>query len=245
MSKGKVVLVGAGSGSWDLITLRGFHYLGRADVILYDSLIDKKLLEFARGDAIRIYVGKRAGDHRVSQCEINDMLVSYASRGFLVVRLKGGDPLTFGRGEEECVYVKSRGIECEVVPGVTSFGAASAKYLIPLGSRLASSSFAVTSPIRAGGRFVSEENIEKLIRSVDTTVFLMATSSLKRIINSTRKVYGERGNILPLMIISRLGMRGEKVILGDSGAHADVEPPSIVFVGGAVKWWLQLPRINA
>jgi uroporphyrin-III C-methyltransferase len=116
----KVYLVGAGPGDPGLITVKGLQLLKKADVVLYDNLIPKELLKQARRGAGLIDAGKRPGNHAIPQEKINELLFSYASQGLRVVRLKGGDPYVFGRGGEEAIYLKERGIEVEVVPGITS-----------------------------------------------------------------------------------------------------------------------------
>ncbi|KCV82866.1 siroheme synthase CysG [Actibacterium atlanticum] len=121
-----VALVGAGPGSRDLITLRGVQRLQEADIIFYDRLVDPELLELARRDAERVYVGKAPGAHSMPQAQINSVLVSAAKRGQRVVRLKCGDPGIFARGAEEADALRAAGIEVEIVPGVTAASAAAA-----------------------------------------------------------------------------------------------------------------------
>lgn len=123
---GSVALVGAGPGSKDLITLRGLRRLQEADVIFYDRLIDPELLDHARDDAERIYVGKAPGHHHWPQEKISGVLVDYARQGKRVVRLKCGDPGVFARGAEEVDALSAAGIVHEIVPGVTAASAASA-----------------------------------------------------------------------------------------------------------------------
>ncbi|MBO9451295.1 uroporphyrinogen-III C-methyltransferase [Tropicibacter sp. R16_0] len=122
----RVALVGAGPGTRDLITLRGAQRLQDADVIFYDRLIDPDLLDLARRDAKRVYVGKAPGCHSWSQEKINAFLVAAAKRGERVVRLKCGDPGVFARGAEEAEALQAEGIEVEIVPGVTAASAAAA-----------------------------------------------------------------------------------------------------------------------
>ncbi len=132
---GKVYLVGAGPGDPGLLTLKGKHCLERAEVIIYDTLANERLLSYAPPDAERIHVGKRGGEHSLPQEEINRLVIERARRGQVVVRLKGGDPFIFGRGGEEAEALHEAGIAFEVVPGVTSAIAVPAYSGIPLTHR--------------------------------------------------------------------------------------------------------------
>ena len=126
MKKGKVFLVGAGPGDPKLITVYGLEAIQKADVILYDRLINDELLTYAKKEAELIYCGKLPGKHAMIQEQIHNMLVEKASKGKVVTRLKGGDPCVFGRVGEEAEMLKKHQIEYEIVPGVTSGIAASA-----------------------------------------------------------------------------------------------------------------------
>ncbi len=237
---GKVYLVGAGPGDPELITLKGARILSKADAIVYDRLIDRRLLEIARRDAVLIYAGKAPGSHSMTQDEINRTLLELAGKFNLVVRLKGGDPLTFGRGEEECLYLLSRGVECEVIPGVTSYQGASAQYLIPLAGRGFSSDFTVATGTRAGGSLLDSREIDRLVSGSDTIVFLMATRIFPEIIRATVKV---RGPSTPIAVVERATMPGSVMRL----ARADdpewenyaISSPAVIFVGGGPSWTLR------
>ena len=140
-----VALVGAGPGDPGLMTVRGLALLRRADVVVYDRLVDPKLLDETRPDAIRVFVGKASGAHTLPQPQINALLVRHARRGRRVVRLKGGDPFVFGRGGEEAEALAAAGIAFEVVPGVSAAVAVPAYAGIPVTHRGTASSFAVVT----------------------------------------------------------------------------------------------------
>ena len=119
-NKGKVILVGAGPGDIGLLTLNGKHWLQKADVVLYDHLVNPDMIRFTQKSAEIIYVGKKEGVASMEQKQINHLLISKTSEGKIVVRLKGGDPFVFGRGGEEIQAVQAAGIAFIIVPGVTS-----------------------------------------------------------------------------------------------------------------------------
>ena len=132
---GKVYLVGAGPGDAKLITLRGLELIQKADVIIYDFLVNKELLAFAKEDAEIIYAGKQASKHELPQKDINALIVNKAKKDVVVVRLKGGDPFIFGRGGEEAQALAEHGVSFEIVPGITSAISVPAYAGIPLTHR--------------------------------------------------------------------------------------------------------------
>lgn len=158
---GRVFIVGAGPGNPDLLTLRALQLLGQADVILHDRLVPQAILDLARRDADRVYVGKAPGAHQRGQREIERLMVSEARAGRVVVRLKGGDPFIFGRGGEEVQALRAAGIEYEVVPGITAATACAALAGIPLTHRdLAQSLTLVTGHVAATGTSLSAAGVD-------------------------------------------------------------------------------------
>ncbi len=176
-SRGMVYLVGAGPGDPELITLKGARLLAEADVVIHDRLIPHEVLQWCREEAELIDVGKYPEHHRVSQEEINQLLVKHASRGKMVLRLKGGDPFVFGRGLEELEVCRQHGIDCFIVPGVSSSISAPAAAGIPVTSRGIARSFAVvtgqTDP-NLGKYSFDFDSLSKM----DTVVLLMARKNL-------------------------------------------------------------------
>lgn len=170
---GMVSLVGAGPGDPELLTLRAVRRLEEADLVLYDALVDPQILDHARS-ARRVYVGKRAGRHAVSQEFINRLLVRAARRGQKVVRLKGGDPFVFGRGGEEALALAGAGVAFEIVPGISSAIAAAGLAGIPVTHRSISAGFLVVS-----GH--ADEAYGPILRSVEpesvTVVILMGIAN--------------------------------------------------------------------
>ncbi len=171
---GRVVLVGAGPGDPELITVRGARALAEADVVVYDRLVAPALLELAPVDAERIYVGKEPGRAALPQREIERLLVDRALSGTTVVRLKGGDPFVFGRGGEEMAACADAGVSCEVVPGVSAALAAPAAAGIPVTHRGVARSFAVVTGSTAHD---DEVDLARVV-GADTLVVLMAAGRL-------------------------------------------------------------------
>lgn len=175
--RGMVYLVGSGPGDPELMTLKGARLLSEADVVVYDRLIPLEALDWCRSEALLIDVGKYPEHHRITQEEINDLLVEHAVAGKMVVRLKGGDPFVFGRGLEELDVCRQHAIPCFVVPGVSSSISAPAAAGIPVTSRGVARSFAVvtgqTDP-RLGDYSFDFESLVK----IDTIVLLMARKNL-------------------------------------------------------------------
>ncbi len=235
MLTGKVYLVGAGPGDPGLMTVRGLELLRRADVLVYDQLVNPALLEEARSTAVRIYVGKKAGCHCIAQEEINEVLIRYGRQGYEVVRLKGGDPFVFGRGGEEAEALADADIPFVVVPGVSSAIAAPAYAGIPLTHRKFASSFAVVTGHEAR-KTQSSVDWKKLATAVDTLVILMGLHNLPAIV-AKLTAYG-RSPETPVALV-RWGTTPEQQTV--IGTLADIieksallKAPVLIIVGDVV-----------
>jgi uroporphyrin-III C-methyltransferase len=179
--RGKALIVGAGPGAEDLITLRALEALRAADVVLYDALVSVKLLDRTPLHAERIYVGKRCGKHTMRQDEINRLIVAKALEGKTVVRLKGGDPLVFGRGGEEALACVDAGIDFEIIPGVSAALGAASYAGVPLTHRDVSSSVAFVTAHSARCGASADLGWIGLATRVDTLVIFMGATWLGEI----------------------------------------------------------------
>jgi len=236
MNVGKVYLVGAGPGDPGLLTVRGLDLIRRADVAVYDRLVNPELLDELSPQARRIFVGKAAGHHTLPQEEINELLISHARRGHCVVRLKGGDPFIFGRGGEEAEALAAAGIPFEIVPGVSSAIAVPAYAGIPLTHRKLSSSFAVVTGHEASkGR--SPVDWSRLATAVDTLVILMGLKNLPQIVSQL--IQHGRPPETPAALIRYGTTAWQEVIVGTLSDIADkaesLGPPVLVVVGEVVR----------
>ncbi len=234
--RGIVYLVGAGPGDPELITVRGLRVLRAADVVVFDRLIGERLLWGIRSDAERINVGKRRGSHRLSQDEIQEVVVKRARQGKCVVRLKGGDPFVFGRGFEELAACREAGVDCIVIPGVTSAVAAPHAAGIPLTLRNVASSFAVVTAERGGG--CSGEAIgfdASAFGGVDTLVILMGRAGLPRIVDALTE--SGRSTRTPVACVERASLPDQRIVKGTLAdivslvEQAGLEAPMVTIVG--------------
>ena len=239
MKVGKVYLVGAGPGDPELISVKGVDCLRKADVIVYDRLLDEVLLDAASTEAERIYVGKTAGEHTKPQDEISQLLVTKAKEGKTVVRLKGGDPFVLGRGGEEAELLVQNHIPFEVIPGVTSAVAVPAYAGIPVTHRGLASSFAVITGHEDPRKDSSSINWEKLATGADTLVFLMGMKNLTEIVAKLME-YGRPVNT-PVAIIKEGTRPEQETVVGSlEDIVAKVEEcrlaaPAVIVVGNVVR----------
>ena len=236
MSKGRVILVGAGPGDPELITLKGLRALQHADVVLFDRLAHPDLLAHAPPQAERIDVGKAPGKGGTpKQQQINALLIAHAQLGKTVVRLKGGDPFVFGRGGEEMLALRAAGITVEVIPGISSAIAAPEAALIPLTHRHVSAAFGVFAAHSAAGS--NSGGIDwRAAALMPTAVFLMGVESLPVIV-AQLLAYGRKADTA-VAVIERGTLPEQRVIIATLASIeslcADVKPPAVVVVGDVV-----------
>ncbi len=248
---GKVILVGAGPGDEGLLTLRGKDWLERADVIIYDHLVNKRLLRFAKPETEFIYAGKKAGKVTLSQDKINALLIEKAGLGEIVVRLKGGDPFIFGRGGEETRALKEAGIPFAVVPGVTSPIGVAAYAGIPLTHRDFSSTLSIVTGSNEKGKEDAHIDWEKIASRSGTLIFLMGARKLKRIADNLIK-FGKSPDT-PIAVIQwgttyrKKTWTGTLATIVDIAAKEPIQPPALTIVGEVVNlkphtdWYETLP----
>ncbi|WP_114791539.1 uroporphyrinogen-III C-methyltransferase [Niabella yanshanensis] len=231
----KLILIGAGPGDPDLITVKAIKKLREADVILYDALANDELLSYSNPRCVRQFVGKRFGCHALSQSEINNLILEYAQKCECVVRLKGGDPFVFGRAWEEIETAQGAGIEIEVVPGISSALAVPASQMIPLTARGTNESFWVVTGTTRNGDLSSD--IQLAAQSSATVIILMAMSKLEQI-TELFALHGKGET--PAAIIQNGTLPHQKMITGQvkdiyfRSQHAGLENPAIIIIGEVV-----------
>ena len=234
---GKVWLVGAGCGGPELITVKGLSLVKSCDVLLYDSLSAKELLDRARPDCERVDVGKRYGGRAASQEEINRLLIQKAQEGKTVVRLKGGDPYVFGRGGEEMLALLEAGIACEEVPGISSAFAAPAAAGIPVTHRGLSRSVTVltASSLTEGAEQMTEADYEALARLSGTLVILMGMHHLKEL--TDRLIGAGMSPSRPAAVVMEGATKRQRWVraplerLAEEAVRAGLKAPSVIVIG--------------
>ncbi len=239
MKTGKVYLIGAGPGDPGLLTLKGKRCLEEADVVIYDYLVDQRILAYARPEVELLYVGKKSGGDSVPQTEINRLMIKRAHDGETVARLKGGDPFLFGRGGEEAEELVAAKVPFEVVPGVTSALAVPAYAGIPVSHREYASAVAIVSGHKEVWENAPHLNWATLAGVGGTLVFLMGTRQLRD--NMRRLINHGLPADTPVALI-RWGTRpDQEVLTGTVGTIATLvaerrfEPPAIAVVGEVVR----------
>ena len=245
---GKVYLTGAGPGDIDLLTVKALRIIKIADVILYDRLINPKILEEAKNGCKFIYVGKEDGKHILPQDEINEVLYQNAMRSDIVVRLKGGDPLVFGRGGEEGLYLGERGIEYEIIPGITSAISVPAYAGIPVTHRGIAVSFTVITGHESPNKKNSQINWSAL-RDIDTIIFLMGLHNLDKIVSQMIQIGKPKD--YPIALISKGTTKDQQVVISTlekvTKETINLPTPALIIMGNVVNLrknldWFQIPK---
>ncbi len=228
----KITLVGAGPGDPDLISIKAVKALQTADVVLYDALVSDELLEYAPEHAVKVYVGKRSGDHSFSQEAVNKLMIDYAQNFGHVVRLKGGDPFVFGRGCEEFDYAESYSIPVSVIPGISSTISVPALAGIPVTSRGVSESFWVVTGTNSSGKI--SKDLYAAAKSSATVVVLMGLKNLPEI----AAIFEAEGKgRLPAAVISKGSMADQQVAVGvvstivEAAEEKKLKAPAILVFG--------------
>jgi len=245
---GEVYLVGAGPGDPDLVTFRALRLMQQADVVVYDRLVAKPILDMTRRDARRIYVGKERDNHVMRQEEINRLLADLAKEGHRVLRLKGGDPFIFGRGGEEIDTLAAEGIPFQVVPGITAASGCAAYAGIPLTHRdFAQSVTFVTGHLKDGS---IDLNWSQLAQPRQTVVFYMGLIGLNIIVERLL-AHGVLPD-MPIALVQQGTTHRQRVYTGTLAtiqgiiAQEQIEPPTLIIVGEVVRLrnklnWFQTP----
>ena len=235
---GKVYLVGAGPGDPNLITLRAIEVIKKADVVLYDRLVSKKILNMIPKRTESIYVGRAVGDDTTHQDNTNELMVKFAKLKKTVVRLKGGDPIIFGRGGEEAELLKSYNIKYEIIPGITS-GIGSATYAgIPLTHRQFASSVVFVTGHEDPEKKSETVKWKKLAKSVDTIVIMMGLSRIGII--TKKLIEGGMDKSMPVAVIQNGTTSKQRMIKGTVSNISNkikknnIKPPTNIIIGRVV-----------
>lgn len=248
--KGKVYIIGVGPGDFKLITLKAIECIQKADVIVYDRLVNKKILKYKKENTLLIYVGKEPNKHTVPQKEINNILLKYALEGKIVTRVKGGDPFVFGRGAEEASYLKDNNVFFEIVPGITSAISVPAYSGIPVTHRDYASSFHVITGHEKEDK-PNSLDYEVLAKLNGTLIFLMGVSNASLI--SERLIRYGKDPKTKIAIIENGTTYSHRTVIGtletlkETIDINEVKSPSIIIVGEVVElhnhlnWFGNLP----
>ena len=233
---GKVYLTGAGPGDMELLTVKALRMVQEADVIIYDRLVNPDILKEAKAQCECIYVGKEDKHHILPQDEINALLYNKAQNHDVVVRLKGGDSVVFGRGGEEALFLAARGIEFSFIPGITSAIAVPEMANIPITHRGKSVSFRVVTGYEAPQKGYAQLDWGSF-RQDETIIFLMGLHQLKKI--STELMAIGKPASYPVAVISRGTLEDEKVVVSTLEniyeEAKDLPTPALIVVGEVVK----------
>lgn len=236
--KGKVYICGAGPGDRDLLTIKAAKLLSECDVILYDRLVNKGILNMTSSHSKKVYVGRESGDPTTNQIITNELMLKYANDGKKILRLKGGDPFIFGRGGEEAEFLSSKNIKYEIVPGISSLNGAAVYAGIPLTHRDYSSSVIILTGHESIERKKSSIKWDSIAKAADTIVIFMGLEQLNHI---TRKMIGAGVNKKSdIAVIENATSNKQRVIIGNLGnierkvKQKKIQSPAIIIIGKVV-----------
>jgi len=247
----KAYIIGAGPGGPGLMTLRAVRCLAAADVVLYDRLVDERVLRFARRGAELIFVGKSSSSHSMEQDEINALMIEKAREDKCVVRLKGGDPYVFGRGGEEAIALRDAGIDFEVVPGITAAGALGAYAGIPLTHRALAASVALATGHEDPAKGEPQVDWQTLARAADTIGIYMGVKRLGKIVE--KLLSAGLAPETPAAIVRNCAAPSQRTVVATLGEIAgiaereQIHPPAVTIIGKVVSlrdklnWFERLP----
>lgn len=241
----KVYLTGAGPGDVELLTLKAIKAIQNADILIYDRLVNPEILELAKKECELIYVGKEDKKHTLPQEDINELIYQASLKYENVVRLKGGDPFVFGRGAEEALYLKQRGIQFEIIPGITSAIAVPAYAGIPVTHRGLTTSFRVVTGHENPKKKISQIEWETFLND-ETIIFLMGYHNIE-IISSKLLSLGKRKDY-PCAVISKGTTTEQKVVVGTLEdiveKSKDLPTPVMIVIGEVVNLREQISWFN-
>ncbi len=236
-----VYMIGAGPGDPDLITVKAVKILKKADIILYDSLANDELLNYAPDDVELVYVGKRAGEHYRKQPEINELLIDAGKKYENVVRLKGGDPFIFGRGGEEELALLGEGINVEFVPGINSAIGAATSIGLPLTHRAIATSLTLVTGHEDPQKSEKQVNWDY---TADTLVVFMGVGLLKKYIP---KLLEYRSPDTPVCAIEKGTLPDQRIIFGTLADITEkrIRPPALIIIGEVVNIYKECEELRS
>ncbi|RZV19886.1 uroporphyrinogen-III C-methyltransferase [Aliarcobacter butzleri] len=241
----KVYLTGAGPGDVELLTLKAVKAIQNADILIYDRLVNPEILDLAKKECELIYVGKEDKKHTLPQEDINELIYQASLKYENVVRLKGGDPFVFGRGAEEALYLRQRGIKFEIIPGITSAIAVPAYAGIPVTHRGLTTSFRVVTGHENPKKKISQIEWETFLND-ETIIFLMGYHNIE-IISSKLLSLGKRKDY-PCAVISKGTTTEQKVVVGTLEdiveKSKDLPTPVMIVIGEVVNLREQINWFN-
>jgi uroporphyrin-III C-methyltransferase len=236
--KGKVYICGAGPGDADLLTIKASKLLSKCDIILYDRLVNRRMLRMASQHSKKIYVGRESGDPTINQNITNELMLKYADDGKKVLRLKGGDPFIFGRGGEEAEYLSSKNIKYEIVPGISSLNGAAVYAGIPLTHRDHSSSVVILTGHESIDKKKSSIKWDSVSKAADTIVIFMGLEQLGAITRTL--ISSGLTEDTKIAVIENATSNRQRVIMGNLSniekkvKQKKVQSPSIIIIGKVV-----------